>query len=148
ATNLVPGGTNGFEQVFVRDLQGGTTELVSVDSSGGQANSESHHPSISADGRYVAFYSYAWNLVPPDNNGAFDVFVRDRQSGTTTRVSVDSSGAQANGHSVNPSISADGRYVAFESRASNLVAGDTNLTDDIFVHDLQSGMTTRVSVDS
>jgi Tol biopolymer transport system component len=149
SSNLVPGDTNVFADAFVRDRWSGTTERVSVDSAGAQGNGVSRFPSISADGRYVAFDSYANNLVPGDTNVANDVFVHDRQSGTTERVSVDSAGAQGGpGGSNLPCISADGRYVAFESYANNLVPGDTNLTGDVFVHDRQSGTTERVSVDS
>ena len=102
-------------------------------------------PSLSADGRYVAFASSASNLVTGDTNGTSDVFVRDRQTGTTTRVSVDSSGTQGNNSSPEPSFSADGRYVAFTSQAGNLVTGDTNGRADVFVHDRQTAKTTRVS---
>ncbi len=148
ATNLVPGDTNGAGDVFVRDRQNGVLERISVDSSGNQANGSSDGPSISADGRFVAFESNASSLVPGDTNGAVDVFVRDRQSGTTQRLSVDSSGVQGNAFSGSPSVSADGRYVAFYSDASNLVAGDTNGSSDVFVHDRQNGATARISVDS
>jgi Tol biopolymer transport system component len=148
ATNLVPGDANGVVDVFVRDRQNGTTEFVSVDSNGIQGNDDSALASISADGRYVAFASFATNLVPGDTNDASDVFVHDRQTGTTERVSVDSGGLQGNNGSSYPSISADGRYVAFHSVASNLVAGDTNGSYDVFVHDRQSGLTERISVDS
>ena len=103
-------------------------------------------PAISADGRFVAFRSDATNLVPGDTNGATDVFVRDRQTGTTRRVSVGPGGAQGNGGSFMPAISADGRFVAFESSATNLVPGDTNDMEDMFVHDRQTGTTRRVSV--
>jgi archaellum component FlaF (FlaF/FlaG flagellin family) len=125
-----------------------TTERASVDSSGIQGNRNSGNPSISADGRYVAFDSAATNLVPGDTNGLVDVFVHDRQTGRTTRVSVDSKEIQGNNASWEPSISADGRYVAFDSAATNLVPGDTNYVVDVFVHDRQTGQTTRVSVDS
>jgi Tol biopolymer transport system component len=149
ATNLVPGGTNGWDQIFVHDRVSGTTEIVSVDSSGIQGNDTSGDGlSISADGRYVAFQSHATNLVPGDTNGTWDVFVHDRQSGTTVRVSVDSAGVQGNSVSEYPSISADGRYVTFTSLATNLVPGDTNGSSDIFLHDMQTGTTERVSVDS
>ncbi|MBP2235259.1 Tol biopolymer transport system component [Sinorhizobium kostiense] len=149
ASNLVAGDTNGFIDVYVRDLQLGTTTRVSVDSSGDEANGDSNFlelPSISADGRYVAFSSEASNLVAGDTNGVSDIFVRDLHLGTTTRVSVGSVGGQANGGSFEASISADGRYVAFSSDASNLVAGDTNSVEDVFVFDLQRGTTTRVGV--
>ncbi|MEW6746961.1 MAG: hypothetical protein AB1486_29850 [Planctomycetota bacterium] len=148
ATNLVAGDTNGDVDVFVHDRQSGQTTRVSVDSYGVQGNSESGVPSISADGRYVAFESWATNLVAHDTNGEVDVFVHDRQTGQTTRVSLDSWGVEGDGDSSGSSISADGRYVAFESWATNLVAGDTNGVVDAFVHDRQSRQTTRVSVDS
>jgi Tol biopolymer transport system component len=155
ASNLVSGDTNGLTDVFVHDRQSGATERMSVNSAGAQGNNVSLDPSISADGRYVAFWSRATNLVSGDTNGAWDVFVHDRQSGATERASVDSTGVQGNGDSggqlpfhIVPSISADGRYVAFWSDASNLVSGDTNAARDVFVHDRQSGATERVSVDS
>ncbi len=112
------------------------------------ANGVSSLPSTSADGRFIAFASEASNLVDNDTNGVTDVFVRDRVSGITMRVSVDSSGTQVNGTSSYPSISADGRYIAFESDATNLVPGDTNEMTDVFVRDRELGVTTRVSVDS
>lgn len=148
ASNLVAGDTNNYEDVFVHDMQTSATTRVSVDSAGVQGNNNSSNPAISADGRYVAFESFASNLVAGDTNGSRDVFVHDRQTGTTTRVSVDSSGNQGNSDSSDSVISGDGRYVAFRSSASNLVAGDTNSSDDIFVYDIQTGATTRVSVDS
>ena len=126
----------------------GSTTLVSVSSSGEQGNNTSWKGSISADGRFVAFYSAATNLVSEDTNYATDIFVHDRQTSETTRISVSSSGAQGNGGSSNPSISSDGRYIAFESDASNLVSGDTNDFGDIFVHDRQTGQTTLVSISS
>ena len=119
---------------------------ASVATGGEQGNGRSFFPAISADGRFVAFYSDASNLVAADTNGARDVFVHDRQTGETARVSVDSSGAEANGDSFAPAISADGRFVAFSSAASNLVAGDTNGVDDVFLRDRQENTTTRVSV--
>jgi len=148
ASNLVVGDTNGDADVFLHDRQSGATERVSVSSSGMQGNNFSFAGAISADGRYVAFYSFASNLVTGDTNAQFDVFVHDRQMGTTERVSVDSSGAQGNGGSAGAVLSADGRIVAFTSGATNLVAGDTNGKIDLFVHDRQSGATTRASVDS
>jgi len=152
AANLVPGGTNNSQDIFVRDLVTNTTTRVSVDSAGNPGNGESYYPSISGDGRFVVFASDAANLVPGDTNGSRDIFVRDLSTNTTTRVSVDSAGNQGNGISnpflSKPSISADGRFVAFVSTASNLVPGDTNLVDDIFVRDTLVNTTTRVSVDS
>jgi WD40 repeat protein len=146
--NLVPGDTNSHEDVFVHDRQTGVTERVSVDSIGAEGNSFSRSPAISADGRYVAFDSEADNFVLGDTNGSSDIFVHDRQIGVTGRVSVDSSDAEGNGDSYQPTVSADGRFVAFASYADNLVPGDTNSWSDIFVHDRQTGMTYRVSVDS
>jgi Tol biopolymer transport system component len=148
ATNLVAGDANLTRDIFVRDRAAGLTERVSVDSSGNEAVGASYAPSISADGRYVAFESDAANLVPGDTNNVSDIFVHDRATGSTERVSVDSNGNQGNGPSGISSISADGRYVAFESTASNLVPGDTNNVSDIFVHDRATGLTERVSVDS
>jgi Ca2+-binding RTX toxin-like protein len=148
ATNLVAGDTNARADVFVYDRNLQTTTRVSVDSSGVQGDASSDYPSMSADGRYVAFYSSATNLVTGDTNSTGDIFVYDRTTGSTTRVSVDSSGVQGDGSSSKPSISADGRYVAFYSSATNLVAGDTNLKSDIFVHDRTTGITTRVSTNS
>src|SRR5262245_8151452 len=125
------------------------TSRVSLSSGGAATNGDcTYRPSVSADGRFVAFVSVGTNLVPGDTNGSLDVFVRDRQTGTTERVSVSSGGAQANGISYQPSISADGRYVAFVSDAAGLVTGDTNGTWDVFVRDRQLGTTERVSVDS
>lgn len=148
-SNLVPGDTNGRADVFVLDRQTGQTQSMSVDSSGNQGNDRSEQPSISADGRYVAFWSDADNLVPGDTNGVRDVFVHDRQTGQTERVSVDSAGGQASGSNCDqPAISADGRFVAFRSGAANLVAGDTNADVDVFVHDRQTGQTERANVDS
>ncbi len=148
ASNLVPGDTNSLTDVFVHDRQTGKTTRASVDSAGGEANGISILPAISADGRFVTFTSFASNLVPGDTNSLTDVFVHDRQTGKTTKVSVDSAGGEANGISFNHVISADGRFVAFTSLASNLVPGDHNGLRDIFVHDRQTGETTRVSVDS
>jgi len=147
--NLVPFDTNQHTDVFVRDRLAGTLELVSVSSTGVQGNVYSWFPSISADGRYVAFSSRSINLVPGETNGSIeDIFVRDRQAGTTERVSVDSGGILGDGTSLFPSISADGRYVAFTSESTNLVPGDTNGDFDVFVHDRQTATTVRASVGS
>ncbi len=148
ATNLVAGDTNGARDVFVHDVQTGATTRASVGPGGAQANGPSFAPAVSGNGRLVAFYSFASNVVPGDTNGVDDVFVRDLVGGTTTRVSLDSGGAQANGGSYSPTLSADGRFVAFTSDATNLVPGDSNNQRDVFVHDLQTGATERVSVDS
>ena len=132
AANLVAGDDNGLDDVFVHDRQNGTTTRVSVDSAGAEADFGSRDSSISADGRFVSFNSDATNLVAGDMNGVSDVFVHDRDTGGTERVSVDSAGVEGNGSSGSASISADGRYVAFSSTAANLVASDTNGRRDIF----------------
>ncbi|MEU7908127.1 hypothetical protein [Actinoplanes sp. NPDC049118] len=148
ATNLAAGKTDRMRNdVFVRDLDAATTSLASVTADGKAGDRDSRSPSLSADGRYVAFQSDATDLVAGDTNGQADIFVRDLRAGVTTRVSVDGAGTQADNFSQSPSISADGRYVAFVSRASNLVpGGSTPLTADVYVHDRDSGTTTRVSV--
>src|SRR5437870_3874045 len=131
-----------------------TTVRVSVASGGTEGDDASLGSALSADGRFVAFDSAATDLVAGDTNGVSDVFVHDRQTGTTERVSVASGGAQGNGSSgligfaFPPALSADGRFVAFLSVATNLVAGDTNGATDVFVHDRQTGATERVSVAS
>ena len=123
-------------------------ERVSVSSQGAQAARDSSGSSVSDDGRFVAFGSWADNLVPNDTNGTEDIFVRDRQTGVTERVSVSSSGLQGNDQSLNAVISGNGRFVVFSSGASNLVLGDTNQAEDVFVRDMQNQQTTRVSVSS
>ena len=133
SANLVVGDGNGDSDVFVRDVVAGTTTRVSVSTSGGDADGYGSFGHIAADGRYVAFLSDAGNLVAGDTNGVDDVFVRDRQANTTRRVSLGPGGRQANRESYSASVSADGRLVAFESFASNLVPGDSNDTGDVFV---------------
>jgi Tol biopolymer transport system component len=153
ATNLVPGDTNSVEDVFVRVLAAAAPERVSLSSAGVQADGASFFPALSADGRFVAFQSYATTLVAGDTNGRVDVFVRDRLLGATERVSVSSSGAQG----VHPpvflqpfergqALSADGRFVVFVSLHSNLVANDTNATYDVFLRDRALGTTSRINV--
>jgi Tol biopolymer transport system component len=148
ASNLVRGDTNGVGDVFVRDLATGTTARVSLNSHETQGNDHSDGPAISADGRHVAYVSIASNLAPGDTGGFWDVFVRDRSAGTTRQVSVSSHEVPGNDDSGGPAISANGRYVAFDTLASNLVKGDTNAAYDVFVRDLATGTTRRVSVDS
>lgn len=133
ATNLVANDANGYDDVFVHELATGITTRVSVDSSGTQGDRSSTTPKLSGDGRYVAFYSTARNLVSDDTNNRGDIFVHDRVTGSTERRSVGDAGQQADNHADKPAISADGQLVAFESIATNLVAGDTNGTKDIFV---------------
>lgn len=146
ATDLVPRDRNNSEDVFVHDRASGETRLISVSSSGAAANDDSYKPAISGDGRFVVFQSDATNLAPADNNGVSDIFVHELASGRTTRVSVDSAGRQGDGASLNPTISHDGRVVAFHSYADNFDADDANRDRDVFVHDRKSGRTTRVAV--
>ena len=148
ASNLVDGDVNPKPDVFITMVQFSLTDLVSVDSNEAQANDGSYFPSITADGRYVAFQSFASNLVTGDNNNDYDIFVRDTLNGTTALVSVSSTGSQGNVGSLLAAISPDGRYVAFTSVSDNLVSGDTNAKVDVFVHDLQTRFTSRASVAS
>lgn len=148
ASDLIVGDRNRFTDVFVHDRQLGQTTRVSVSSEGTEGNSGSLEPSISGDGRFVAFVSYASNLVEGDMNGTADVFVHDRQISKTTRVSLSSNGEEGNVRSERPRISADGSCVVFISFANNLVAEDQNAKADIFVYDFKTGLTTRVSVSS
>ena len=159
ATNLVSSGTSvGVSHIYVRDRDvsgSGTfdttgnisTVLVSQSSGGTAANGNSLQSVLSADGRYIAFASDATNLVSSDTNALRDIFLRDRTGGTTTRVSVATGGTQATGgDSRTPSLSSDGRYIAFASSATNLASGDTNGVSDIFVHDRTTTTTQRISV--
>ncbi|WP_342237923.1 beta strand repeat-containing protein [Inquilinus sp. OTU3971] len=148
ASNLVTGDTNGVEEIFTRDLQTGTTTRVSVADDESQANGRSIYGDISGDGQRASFVGYATNLVADDTNGVADIFVRDVAAGTTERVSVATDGTQANDESSLSVISGNGRYVVFQSDATNLVAGDTNGAGDIFLRDLQTDTTVRVSVSS
>ena len=147
ATNLVAFDTNSAADVFLRDLSNGTTTRVSVASGGTEANATSSWPSLSGDGRYVAFNSDATNIIPGDTNAATDVFIRDTVVPNTICVSLNPSGHVGNGSSGAPMISTDGQFVAFYSFASDLVPGDTNGTADIFVRDLLNGTTTLYSTD-
>jgi len=148
ATDLVDDDNNGERDVFVRDLVSGVTTRVSTNSAGMEGTGgNSGSPSISADGRYVAFYSSATDLVANDTNNVRDIFVKDLQTGITTRVSTDADGAQASGgDSTGAKLSADGRYVVFSSLADNLVDNDNNLESDVFRKDLLNGEIERVSV--
>jgi Tol biopolymer transport system component len=147
ATNLVPEDTNGFEDVFVYDRATNTMELISRGRDGAGANGVSSFPRLSADGRYVVFQSTASNLVENDGNGVLDIFVFDRQTQSMKRVSVAPDGTEANGQSLTPAISGDGRYVAFASRATNLV--DTTLNgrfEQIFLTEWETGAIQLASV--
>jgi TolB protein len=147
ATDLVPGDGNNTWDVFVRDMQAGTTVRASADMDGGDADGQSLLTSISDDGGHVAFQSQASDLVPGDGDPNIDIFVRDLRTGITVRASVDIGGADANNSSGHPSLNDDGRYVAFHSEATDLIPVDGNATIDVFVRDLQTGTTTRSSVD-
>ena len=147
ATNLTGGGRAGPDDIYVRSGAGQITD-VSVAVDGGPANGPSLQPAISADGRYVAFASAASNLVSGDTNGVSDVFVRDLATDTTTRVSVGRGGAEANGASAMPAISATGAAISFDSAATNLVADDHNAINDVFVRIPATDTTERVSVSS
>ncbi|MFB9470241.1 S8 family serine peptidase [Nonomuraea salmonea] len=145
SSNLVPGDANGQTDAFLHDRQTGTTEMISVSSKGEPGNDLSGAPRFSADGRYAIFDSMASNLVPGDTNGRNDVFLRDRQSGTTERISVTQDGTEVNGNAREATISADGRYVGFQSDAADLVPGDDNGVIDTFVLDRQAKTLTRVT---
>jgi archaellum component FlaF (FlaF/FlaG flagellin family) len=146
ASNLVPGDVNGRSDVFVHDRRTGTTSSVSVSDAGAFGNGDSLRPSISSDGRVVAFSSFASNLSPGDVNAALDVFVRDLKAGTTRRLSVSTTGQGGDGASGSASLDGQGRLAAFASLASNLVPGDTNEQPDVFLRDLRAGTTQRISV--
>ncbi|ETW93828.1 MAG: hypothetical protein ETSY2_50745, partial [Candidatus Entotheonella gemina] len=148
ASNLVGADTNDTRDIFVHDLLSGMTTRVSLSSGGVEANGVSTDAALSSSGDIVAFQSAATNLVEGDTNRKADIFVHDRRSGTTSRVSLASDGTEADRSSSRPVLSASGRFVAFRSSATNLVPGDTNDKADIFVHDRETGVTTRVSVDS
>ena len=146
ATNLVVGDTNGKQDVYLRDRIAGTTTLVSRTSAGMLGNDHSFYPRISPDGRWVSFCSRATNLVANDSNSEFDVFVRDVAGSTTRCLSLDANGATANGRSSHPMFSTCGRFVGFESSASNLEIGDLNGAWDGFIHDLVTSRTWRPAV--
>lgn len=147
--------------VYVHDRINQTTERVSISTSGAQGNNDSgqnvvnintivpvDNIGVSFDGRYIAFYSLASNLVTGDTNNVADIFVRDRLLNTTTRVSVSSSGVQGNGESIYPDMSNDGRYIVFESDASSLIPSDVNNTRDVFIRDTVAGTTSIISLSS
>jgi Tol biopolymer transport system component len=148
ASNLVPGDTNHVSDVFLRDRTAHTTVRVSVNSAGRQGNADSFNPTISIDGRFVVYASAATNLVPGDTNGFMDVFVWDRLSRATRRVSVSRTGAQGNDDSIYGVAGAKGDVIYFESHASNLVPGDVHSDLDVFVLDTVARTVERVSVDN
>jgi Tol biopolymer transport system component len=147
AINLIGLDTNDQSDVFVHDRKTNTTTRVSVTHTGAQAaGGASSSGVMTPDGRYIAFASAATNLVTGDTNAATDIFLRDRQMGTTQRVSLTNGGLQVMGSSGSPSLSTNGQVVVFSSAATNVVTGDGNGKIDVFVRDLQAGTTTRVSV--
>lgn len=153
ASNLVPGDSNGVEDVFIRDLATGSTRRVSLVGRDGQADRRSGTPSISPDGRFVSFESEATNLDGDDSNGIADVFVRDVSARRTARVSESTEGDEQNRSVIQPfrqvsDVSRGGRFVVFESDASNLVRRDTNRDTDVFLVDRRRNVTTRVSLKS
>lgn len=148
ATNL-GGSTNGVPQIYLHDRVTGSTVLVSERASGGQGgNGQSADPAISRDGQFVVYESQATDLVNNDTNDASDIFLYNRGTGNTSRVSVRSSGAQANGGSFNPAISANGKVIVFDSQAGNLVSKDTNGRRDVFIHNRVTKKSKIVSVNS
>lgn len=147
ATNIVPGDTNGFADIFLCELDSGAIERVSLTHDGAQVDADAGGAAMSDDGRLIVFSSKGTNIVPGDTNGVNDVFLLDRGSGTLRRLSAGWNGGEADGASVAPSISGDGNLVSFVSKATNLVEGDANgAVDDGFVHDLRDGSTRLVTV--
>jgi Tol biopolymer transport system component len=148
ASNLVTGDTNGKDDVFIRDRLLATTIRVSIDSAGNQGNDDSFAGDISDDGRFVVFASQATNLVVGDTNGFADLFVHDRQTGVTTRVSVGAGGIQANDVTFDGRVSGDGRYVTFATAADNLSSQPNIQGGDVFVHDRLNAMTRLITLNT
>lgn len=146
ATNLVAGDTNGTKDIFLKDLATGALTRVSTAADGTQGDGDSASPVFSPDGTKIAFASSSSNLVANDTNGAEDVFVKDLATGAITRVSMAAGGVQLDGNSLLPSFSSDGSKLAFESFATNVVPGDTNGREDVFVLDLTTASVVRASV--
>ena len=148
ATNLVPGDTNNAPDIFLRDTETGTTRRVSVSSSGVQSNGHSRVSSISADGMWVAFDCLATNLDPVATDGRWHAYVHNFATGATVLVDVDPLGFPSDSGGEFPSISANGRWVAFFSRSTNLIPGGTAGFGNVFVRDMQLGVTVLASVNS
>jgi Tol biopolymer transport system component len=151
STSLVPGDTNNTVDAFVRDRLAGTTERVSVPGGGGQTDNASTGPTISDDGRFVAFRSYATNLAGLDKTAPFfsDIYVHDRLTDQTERVSVSSDGEEGDANSYHPELSGNGRYVVFDSEATNLIPSDANgYGYGVYLHDRETGRMEQVSVNS
>lgn len=148
ASNLVNNDLNNNSDIFLVDTENGTIQRISEPTSGGDANGSSNNPSISANGQFVVFESFAPNLVANDTNNAVDIFIYDRIAQSMERVSVASNNTQANSHNFSPSVSADGRFVTFYSISSNLVSGDNNRAVDVFVRDRTTGETRMISTNA
>jgi len=146
ASNLVAGDTNGKWDVFLLDRNTGDIELISQTADGTLGDGSSFHASVSDDGRYVAFHSLASNLSSIDTDADADIYVKDRQTGALELITKSTTGGAADGRAFVPDLSADGRYVAFESESTNLIAGDTNAKWDVFLADRQTGTIERVSL--
>lgn len=140
-------GTGGIQNLFLRKMNGSATRLLSPGTGTG-ANDHVYNPVMTNDSRYIAYSSAASNLVTGDSNGFSDIFLYDRSTGLTERITLDSAGQQTNGQSAMPSISDNGNLIAFESKASNLISGDSNGLRDLFVRNRLARTTTRVSVDA
>ncbi len=145
ATNLVASDARDDRNIFLKNLTTGAVTRLSTGLGGAETNGDSSNPQFSPDGRYVVFESLATNLASGDTNGKYDIFLKDLSTGSITRLSTTANGTQANGNSTNARFSSDGRYMVFESDASNLVANDLNGEKDIFVKDLSTGAVTRLS---
>lgn len=148
ASNLVQDDTNERNDIFLYDSKKSTTLRISVDKFGRQGNSGSFLPDISADGRFIIYESLANNLVPKDRNQFRDIFLYDTRTGLTRLISITQSNIQGNGSSYKPSISANGRYAAFSSDASNFAANDTNNASDVFLYDIKTRIVTLISVNA
>ncbi len=148
ASNLITGDINNKKDIFIYDRVNAFMEIISLSESGVQGNGTSSNASISSNGRFVVFSSFASNLVTGDTNSTSDIFVYDRSTRGVVRVSVSNEGLQGNGASTTPAISGDGRFIAFESSADNLVPGDTNNNKDIFVYDIENSIIEILSLTS
>jgi Tol biopolymer transport system component len=148
ASNLVPDDNNGIQDLFVRDRMLKTTSRISIGQRGEESNELPNSIAMTSDGNAIAFMSFADNLVPGDTNGTSDIFIYDLSSQTTRIVSVNQNGNAAPGDNSYPSVSANGRFVSFQSDANNLVEGDTNQVYDAFVKDMETGFVDRISVSS
>ena len=144
ASNLVKGDTNGFLDVYLRELDSGQVSRASLAVDGREPDGDSYGPALSPDGRTVAFTSKASNLVPGDTNGVADLFLKDLVTGNLSRISLSAEGLEANGSSDAALFSPDGRFLAFTSEASNLVGGDDNGLADLFIKELDTGLLRRL----